>query len=132
MSESLAYVDTSAFIKTIAREPQSRALTTFLKDWPARISSALLGAEVRRVVRRAYPKLAATAINALNGVRLIEVDDEILRAAGSLVPVSVGTLAAIHLASATMLGDDLGIVITYDAQMKIGAEALGLRVAAPG
>jgi predicted nucleic acid-binding protein len=38
---------------------------------------------------------------------------------------------AIHLATARLLGDDLGIVVTYDERMAAAAEELGVRVASP-
>jgi hypothetical protein len=51
--------------------------------------------------------------------------------AGSLLPEELRTLDAVHLVTAQQLGEDLSHVITYDAPMKAGAEALGLEVAAP-
>jgi predicted nucleic acid-binding protein len=66
----------------------------------------------------------------LGEIDLIHLDDGLLDLAGELQP-ALRSLDAIHLAAALELGDELDAVVTYDARMARGAEALGLRVAAP-
>ncbi len=56
MPDSLAYVDSSAFVKLIVAEPESQALRQALAQWPNRVSATLLRTEtvrVRALVRRA-------------------------------------------------------------------------------
>lgn len=59
------------------------------------------------------------------------MDEALLDRAGDLDPASLRSLDAIHLASALTLGNDLGVVVTYDDRMLQGASALGLHTASP-
>lgn len=54
-----------------------------------------------------------------------------LGAAGELQPAGVRSLDAIHLATAQLLGADLGRLVTYDARMRDAAQALRLRTHSP-
>jgi predicted nucleic acid-binding protein len=127
---SVAYLDSSAFVKTIVEEPESRRLLSWLPGWPDRASSELLRVEALRSVRAHGRETVARARDELGGVDLIPVDRPILDAAADL-PVEVRSLDAIHLASALALGRDLGIVVTYDQRMQHAAQNLGLPIAAP-
>lgn len=62
---------------------------------------------------------------------LIRITDTVLRAAGSLMPTDIRTLDTIHLATAQLLGTDLGRVVTYDERMATAARGLGFQVARP-
>jgi predicted nucleic acid-binding protein len=64
-------------------------------------------------------------------VELMRVNDQVLTAAGALLPVDLRSLDAIHLASAQQLGSDLGRIVTYDDRMSAAARSLGFTVAAP-
>lgn len=126
------YLDSSAFVKVVVEEPESRALRVFLSRRRARrVSSALLRAEALRAVRHLGPEALATVREALRRVDLVGIDDRILDAAGILEPRIVRTLDAIHLATALALGDDLAQVVTYDDRMTEGAGLLGLPTTAP-
>ncbi len=127
---TFAYLDTSAFVKTILEEPESSRLEGWLRSRPDRASSALLRTEMIRAVRADGPSAITKARAALRTLRLIELDDRLLDAAGDL-PVEVRSLDAIHLAAALALGPDLGQIVTYDLRMQAAAEQLGLDVAAP-
>lgn len=52
-------------------------------------------------------------------------------AAASLAP-SVGTLDAVHVASAQAIGDSLEALVTYDRRMLEAARSLGVPAEAPG
>ncbi|MBI2238991.1 MAG: type II toxin-antitoxin system VapC family toxin [Actinobacteria bacterium] len=126
------YLDSSAFVKVVVEETESRALRVFLSRRRARrVSSALLRAEALRAVRHLGPEALATVREALRRVDLVGIDDRILDAAGILEPRIVRTLDAIHLATALALGDDLAQVVTYDDRMTEGAGLLGLPTTAP-
>jgi predicted nucleic acid-binding protein len=64
-------------------------------------------------------------------VELMRVNDQVLTAAGALLPVDVRSLDAIHLASAQQLRSDLGRIVTYNDRMSAAARSLGFTVAAP-
>jgi predicted nucleic acid-binding protein len=125
-----AYLDTSAFVKTVVDEPESERLAAWLPGWPDRVSSALLRAEAGRAIRRYGADAMRQAREALEGLELLRLDRAILDAAADL-PVEARTLDAIHLASALALGPDLGVVVTYDARMAGAASELGIETIAP-
>lgn len=125
-----AYLDTSAFVKTVVDEPESDQLESWLRGWPDRASCALIRTEAVRAVRQSGGEAVERARRALERIRLIRIDDELLDAAAEL-PVTVRSLDAIHLAAAQALGADLGVVVTYDSRMAQAAVELGLEVASP-
>ncbi len=132
MSAEVAYLDASAVVKLLVREAETTALRRRLKDWPHRVSSALLRVELLRTVRRAgLPRLMEGARRHLASVDLIRLDDDILERAAEIEPSTIRSLDAIHLATALGLGNDLGAVVTYDTRMSAAAQALGLPVIAP-
>ena len=125
-----AYLDTSAFVKTIVREAESERLAAWLRASAERVSSELLRAEAGRAAHRYGPEARRRLNAALETIGLIAVDRTILDAAADL-ELEVRTLDAIHLASALALGGDLGVVVTYDLRMARAASALGLPTIAP-
>jgi len=76
-------------------------------------------------------KAVAAGRRALTRVDLVRVNDAILNLAGSLDPIELRSLDAIHLATAARLGSDLGEIVTYDERMTVAARAMGYRVATP-
>ena len=68
----------------------------------------------------------------LDRLSLIPLSDQVLRLARDIAGPSLGSLDAIHLATAASLGDDLGVILTYDQRMMDAAASLGMPVAAPG
>ncbi len=133
-SAKTAYLDTSAVVKLLMREPETAALRRGLRRWPRRASAALLRVEILRAVKRAgLPRLMAEARRQLEGIHLIliRLDDDLLDRAADLDPPTMRSLDAIHLAAALSLGEDLAAVVTYDERMGVAANALGLSVASP-
>ncbi len=127
----MLYLDSSAIVKLVAREPETPALVETVRADPAVVSSALAWTEVVRVVRRARgPVDRARAV--LEGIALAPIDDAILRGAGDLTPAGLRTLDAIHLATALTLAEDLTTLVTYDERLAEAAAGAGLAVAAPG
>lgn len=128
---TLAYLDSSAFVKTIVVEPGSEGLKQWLeRSWPGRTSCALLRTEAVRAVRPYGPDVVDAARRALRGLELIELDHALLDAAGDL-PSPLRSLDAIHVAAALSLGPDLGVLVTYDERMARAAADVGIEVAAP-
>ena len=132
MSADVAYVDTSAFVKLLVREPESTALRSALREWPRRASSSLLRVELVRVIRRAgLPAVVGRARQQLRALHLIRLGDDVLDRAADLQPPGLRSLDAIHLASALTLADDLGTIVTYDDRLVSAATFLGLSTTSP-
>jgi uncharacterized protein len=127
---TLAYLDSSAFVKTLVDEPESARLETWLEEWPERASCALLRTEAVRAVRVHGIEAVARARRALGALLLVQLDDELLDAAAELAP-NIRSLDTIHLAAARSLGPDLGVIATYDDRMTSAARELGLDTATP-
>lgn len=128
----VAYLDTSAFVKLVVREPGSAALRRALAGHGRFAASRLMAAEAARAIRRTGNGAAMERLPAvLRGVALVEVDAELLRAAAVLDPPELRTLDAIHLATALALGGDLAALYTYDDRLADAALAIGLPVASP-
>lgn len=128
---SAVYLDSSAIVKLVVREPESDALRDYLRGRRPRVSSSLARAEVMRAVLDKGEAARKGAKRVLAGLDLVRVDDRVLDLAGRLAPVELRTLDAIHLATAQRLGVDLGKLCTYDGRMRDAAEELGMAVIAP-
>ena len=126
-----AYLDTSAAVKLLFGEAESEALRSYLRGSPRRASSALLRAELVRATNRLDRAMIGAARALLGSIALREVDDEVLDRAGELAPLGLGTLDAIHVATASLLGPDLEAVVTYDRRMMGAARLYGLTVVSP-
>ncbi|MGH7642920.1 MAG: type II toxin-antitoxin system VapC family toxin [Candidatus Dormibacteria bacterium] len=132
MIAEVAYLDTSAVVKLLVREEESRALRAELERWPRRASSALLRVELLRTVGRAgLPALVAVAHLQLSSIHLLRLDQEVLSRAAELEPWTLRSLDAIHLASALALGEELGTLLTYDRRMAAGSLAIGIDTRSP-
>lgn len=131
MPANVAYLDSSALVKAVVREPESTALRRYLRSISIHASSALATTEVLRAVRRADATATPRAQRALNRVVMLELTNDVLLEAGLLDPPELRTLDAIHLAAAKTLGADLAAVVTYDERMAAAALRIGLSVEAP-
>ncbi len=134
MAGTVAYVDSSAFVKLVVAEPESQALRRALTRWPARASATLLRVEVVRALRRSgNEQHVASARKLLRSVHLIRIDEPLLDRAGDLHPPDpdLRSLDAIHLAAALALSTDIGVMFAYDNRLKLAAEAFGLEVDSP-
>jgi uncharacterized protein len=127
---TVAYLDTSAFVKTVVREPESSRLLQWLDAWPDQASCALLRTEAIRAVRPSGQDALARARASLRTIRLVRLNDQLLDDAGELAG-DIRSLDAIHIAAAQSLGQDLGALVTYDVRMQSIARELGLPVVAP-
>ncbi len=130
-AERQRYLDASAIVKLIVREPESEALECWLGEGRQEIvSCALVRTEVVRAAAPWGPEAILRARRLLDRLDLIVLDDELLDLAGELVE-PLRSLDAIHVAAALELGEELEAFVTYDRQMTRAAEALGLTVVAP-
>jgi predicted nucleic acid-binding protein len=129
------YLDTSAVVKLVVEEPGSTALLDHLGTRPLRVTSRITEVEVRRAIARVgavvdaeYDRLARV----LATLTMMELDAPLAAAAGRLTPPILGTLDAVHLASALGIASDLEAFVTYDRRLAEAATAAGLPVASPG
>jgi uncharacterized protein len=129
---TIAYLDSSAFVKLIVSEPGSTALVRSLGRWPQRASAALLRTEVVRALRHSgHERYVAAARSLMRSIYLVQIDEVLLDRAADMPPPTLRTLDAIHLATAMSLGPDLGVVFAYDERLKQAAQGAGLEVASP-
>ena len=129
--ERATYMDTSAIVKLAVREPESAALRRYLRRKRPLVTSALARTEVARALLPLGPDAVVRGEEVLRRIDVVRINDQILRAAGSMLPLELRSLDAIHLATAIAIGVDLARVCTYDGRMAAGAGALGLAVVAP-
>lgn len=89
--------------------------------------------ELRRSVQRRSKEGAemARAQSLLEALHLLELDGDIIVSARDPTPPELGSLDAIHVASALSLGADLGVVVGYDSRLLDAADRAGLTTAAP-
>lgn len=125
------YLDSSAIVKLVVPEPETKALRDLLRTWPERVSSVIARIEVERVARRIGGGTVRRARTVLSRVALVELDDELVHAAAAVESTDLRTLDAIHVATALSLGEDLGAMCAYDARLADAAAATGAKVLAP-
>lgn len=130
-ARSSVYVDTSVFGRVILEEPDKTAIKRDLAKFDQRVASRLLRIELRRVGRREDALEAADRI--LDSVLLIPLDEDVLASAETISPTTVGTLDAIHLATAVRLtkAGELDALMTYDKRLADGAREHGITVLCP-
>ena len=126
----MRYLDSSAIVKLVVREPETARLVEALRADPVVVSSQVAWTEVVIATRRAG-RSTARAERILDGIALVPIDEAILREAATLGPNDLRTLDAIHLATAISLRPDVRTMITYDIRQSQAASALGLAVLTP-
>lgn len=130
-AEEAIYLDSSALVKLVVAEAESRALIQYLRAHPNRVSCALVRVEVIRAVRPHGEAALGRARQMLARISLLRLDDALLDAAAVLDGTALRSLDAIHLAAAQALGDSLAEVVTYDHRMADAARRLGIASSAP-
>jgi predicted nucleic acid-binding protein len=118
-------------VKLVVDEPESDVLRRFLRRRRPMVSSALARTEVLRALFDDGEIALARGRAMLLAVDLIRLSDRVLTSAASLLPPSVRSLDAIHIATARLLGDELGYLVSYDERLIEAATSLGLRTASP-
>ena len=125
------YLDSSALVKLAVQESESAALRRYLGRRRLLVSSALVRTEVIRALLPSGPGAVRRGQDVLASVNLVRINDRVLDAAGAMTPPDLRSLDAIHLASAELLGSDLGVFIAYDVRLASAARTRGLRVVQP-
>jgi predicted nucleic acid-binding protein len=135
------YVDTSVLLRVVLGE-RGR-----LREWPRSerwVSSELVRLESLRTIDRARVQLRladravaarrAAVLEHLRAFELVGLQGAVLERAADPFPTSLGTLDAIHLASALLARErysDL-VLATHDEELAIAAEAMGFDVVGVG
>jgi predicted nucleic acid-binding protein len=134
----IAYVDTSALLRIVLRE---RGAVDDLRTYDRLVSNELIGVESARTIDRLRNQGALTMEEAterigvvnewLEAVDLVLLRPPVLSRASEPMPMPVGTLDAIHLATALIWRDRLGPlpqIVTHDAALGAAARAFGFDV----
>lgn len=130
----MLYLDTSALVKLVVEEPESADLARWLDERPDEIlcTSVIGRVELLRAARRRGPETTPAASQLLAELALVPNDHLVMDIAATLETVTLRTLDALHLASASSLGDAVKAVVAYDERLLNAAEVLGISTASPG
>lgn len=134
----IAYIDTSVVLRRATGAPDSLAVWSRIER---PIASALVEVECLRTLDRlrlhgdgseeVRVQARERTYEILQRIETVRVTDAVLLRASRPMPVVLGTLDAIHLATALLwiesTGDDLAVA-THDRALARGARAFGLRV----
>lgn len=134
----IAYLDTSALLRVILREPDA---LDELRTYDGLVSSELIAVESARTIDRLRIQGALSleeaserirAVNEwLESVDLVLLRPAVLSRASEPMPLPIGTLDAIHLATALIWRERVGAlpeVVTHDAALGAAARAFGFDV----
>jgi predicted nucleic acid-binding protein len=131
------YIDTSVILRILFREPNPVAVWG---KWDRAWSSNLWRVEALRNVDRLRLSGALSDENVADLVKEIRLVDEtlaiyplterILQRASETFPTVVGTLDAIHLATALAIRElePIDLLLTHDGQLAVGARSVGFTV----
>jgi predicted nucleic acid-binding protein len=137
----IAYIDSSVLLRVVLQQPNQ------LEEWDSLdvvVSSKLLDVEVRRTIDRLrlqhelsedeLARVTADADSILSRFIHGDLDVRVLQIASSPMPAILGTLDALHLATAELYreaqpaGEPPIVFATHDRQLAAAAEALQFRV----
>lgn len=132
-----AYVDSSVLLRVVLGEPAR------LNVWPkitTPVSSELIRLESLRTIDRARIRLGledesvarqrVAVLEMIDSFNLIAIDGTILERASEPFPTLLGSLDAIHLASALLAREQFQglIMATHDDDLGLAARAMGFEV----
>ncbi len=129
----MIYLDSSALVKLVLTESESRALSRWLAERAdlALVSSALHRTEVPRAVWRADPSALPRSLRQMRGVEKVAVSTAILDSASVIPPQTLRSSDAVHLASALSIRRELTAFVAYDKRLLAAARDAGLPTASP-
>src|SRR2546421_13120259 len=132
------YLDASVLLRKLQREPSPLAAWG---EWEHAYSSVLLRVEVLRTIDRNRLKnaltdrevaeLATRAHAIFDGIEFVALTPAVLNRASHSFSTALGTLDALHLATALRLAEVLGIdlvLLTHDAELAIAARGVNISV----
>ena len=132
------YVDTSALLRLVLREPGA---LDDLRSCDAMVSSELIAVESARTIDRLRHQGALSTAEAearqalvaewLEAIDLVLLRSAVLTRAAEPLPTPLGTLDAVHLATALVWRDRMGsplVVATHDEALALAARAFQFEV----
>jgi uncharacterized protein len=127
------YMDTLALAKLVVAEDESSSLRSFIRQQAedGLFTAALARTELVRAVAPNGAQAIADARKLLNGLDTVALTRQLLDDAGTLQPLRLRSLDAIHLVAAQRAGETLRAVVTYDARMLSAAADLGIATVSP-
>jgi predicted nucleic acid-binding protein len=133
-----AYIDTSALLRIVLREPGA---LDDLRAYDALVSSELIAVESARAIDRLRIHGSLTSDEAaerlravkdwLEAIDLVLLRPQVLNRASEPMPTPIGTLDALHLATALLWRDRIGPLpemATHDTALAAAARAFGFTV----
>jgi predicted nucleic acid-binding protein len=134
----IAYVDTSVLLRVVLREPDA---LDDLRSYDALVSSELIAVESARTIDRLRLQGSLTADEAaarvrtvndwLEAIDLVLLRPPVLSRASEPMPMPLGSLDALHLATALIWRDRMGplpTIATHDTALGLAARAFGFDV----
>jgi predicted nucleic acid-binding protein len=134
----IAYIDTSALLRIVLREPGA---LEDLRTYDGLVSSELIAVESARTIDRLRLQGSLTTEEAaarlrivnewLEAIDLVLVRPPVLSRASEPLPMPLGTLDALHLATALIWRDRIGslpTMATHDTALGLAAQAFGFDV----
>lgn len=131
------YLDTSVVLRVLFREPNPIELWG---KWDRAYSSALWRIEALRTIDRLRLMHEITDVEVAALVREVQtvqdtlaihpLDERIMQRASETFPTIIGTLDAIHLATAISVRESNGIdlLLTHDSQLATAARSIGFEI----
>lgn len=133
MSVAIAYLDASAAVKLVCREPETPTLVEAVGDAASWVSSELLEVELRCAARRLGGRgRLERADKVLDAIELVPYTPRVRARAVAAFTPQQRALDAIHLASALDLALDDLVLVTFDRDQARAGRAAGLAVLTPG
>jgi len=134
---AIIYCDSSALIKRTGEEIDSEEVTSLIASFEEN-GSTLITSELARVeICRAFIRDTALTgrtvpvdeqlLSTLGGIMLVDLDADVLVVASQIEVLHLGTLDAIHLATALLSGAH--VLVTRDAQLARACQEVGLAAA---
>jgi len=133
-----AYIDTSALLRIVLREPGA---LDDLRTYDGLVSSELIAVESARTIDRLRLQGSLTTAEAaarlrtvndwLEAIDLVLLQSPVLSRASEPMPMPLGTLDALHLATALIWRDRIGslaVLATHDTALGVVAQAFGFDV----
>lgn len=133
----MIYLDACALVKFIKPEKQTEALRSWreaLPDDAELISSELALLEITRALLRGgvdHKRVPYFVGQAVRGVYIVDLSSTVLHRARSYQLAKLGSLDAIHLATADPFRNELSDFVTYDTELSAAAKDLGFPVTVP-
>jgi uncharacterized protein len=133
----LIYCDSTALLKFVKPEQESPALRTWrlaLEPGLELLTSRLAALEISRTLLRAgvdRERVPYVVSQALRGLYLLDVTSTVMARAQAYGTRRLGSLDAIHLATADPFLPELTGLVTYDAELAAASAEIGIAVIAP-